>query len=258
MRVLFNYSILTLYTEYEAVNQLIMQNRTLVQMHNVITKFNDNHVLETYSESELLSRAEHLVNQMNELLKQFKSKNFYFVLDGYYAIKVQRNKIYPINEDNQLWTAKDMMMHGFDTTFRDYISKGYITEAAYRNREICEDFIALNFFLYEKGKPTTFLDPNELTDPKVQLSPHCWNMVYRSYNPEDYYEGYYDEEDEEDCDNNQVVDDILSTKLYEYWLSLGNTGTKREFTQLLASLAEKDVRALLKMFGKHNGNDFLF
>lgn len=188
MRVMISMSILTLGTDPYQINNVINNNPILKKLQKTIMDYNENFAMTTYPRSTVLKIADDVGKLATMILGELKLKNFTFLFEDSTCFKVQNNKIYQLNNHDML-IDKESMLQGFNLTFKEYMDKGIIEEKDYSSG-LFEDFICLNIYIYEKGKPCAIIEPGEI----YKKSPHnCWNFVYRMRTGGFGYEEGYDD-----------------------------------------------------------------
>lgn len=193
MRVVISYSILSLYSDGENANKITQTNATLNKLHEKICEYNEHFPLITYPKKILLDSSRDIENFVKSTLKNFKTKDFYFVYDCITIYKIHHSKVYQLN--NQDFNInKQTMMAIFNSTFEEYINKGLLSKEDYENN-LNEDFICINIVILQKNRPMILTDPGEIYG-KRNIRSWCWNFVSRIQNQGIYEE--FDDEDEND------------------------------------------------------------
>lgn len=196
MRVLLSYQILTLGTDGNRVNNIISQNTSCTNLMKVIQDYNDNYPLVTYPKKTIFNIVKDIKQLVDDCLASINLKHFYFVNEGSTVFKVQKSKIYQLN-DSDKYINKDVMLQAFNATFNEYYQKGLISRSDYENN-LNEDFVCINIAILEKGHPIAIIEPGEISG-KISLSPDCWNFIARMrIEQESSIEENIDDDDEDD------------------------------------------------------------
>lgn len=193
MRVMINFSILTLGTDGNMVNDIINNNPQLLRFQKTIVDYNDQYALTTYNKETILEIAKDVGILATMSIEAVKLKHFTFLYEDSICFKVQSSKIYQLNNLNVILN-KETIIRGFNITFQEYLERNIISVEDFRNGNLTEDFIILNLFILEKGKPFAIIEPGELKSK----SPHpCWNFV-ANLRRNDCYRKPSDDENDDD------------------------------------------------------------
>ena len=204
MRVMINFSILTLGTDGNIINNIINTNSQLLQFQKTIVDYNDQYALSTYDKNTIFEIAKDVGDLANISMQSVKLKDFTFFYEDSICFKVQGSNIYQLNNLSAN-INKETIIRGFNISFQEYLERQIITVEDFRNGNLTEDFIILNLYVLEKGKPCAVIEPGELKSK----SPHpCWNFVAklrrndcrRSLNEEEYT----DEDDDENYNDGWI------------------------------------------------------
>jgi len=173
MRVMINFSILTLGTDGNRINNIINTNSQLLQFQKTIVDYNDQYALSTYDKNTIFEIAKDVGDLANISMQSVKLKDFTFFYEDSICFKVQGSNIYQLNNLSAN-INKETIIRGFNISFQEYLERQIITVEDFRNGNLTEDFIILNLYVLEKGKPCAVIEPGELKSK----SPHpCWNFV---------------------------------------------------------------------------------
>ena len=196
MRVMINFSILTLGTDGNKVNDIINRNSQLLKFQKTIVDYNDQYALSTYDKKTILEIAEDVGTLATMSMNAVKHEHFTFFYEDSTCFKVQGSKIYQLNNLDVVLN-KDIIIRGFNLTFKEYLERNIINVEDFRNSNLNEDFIILNLFILEKGKPFVIIEPGELKSK----SPHpCWNFVANLRRNDCYRKSSDDDDDDDNYD----------------------------------------------------------
>ena len=194
MRVVISYSILSHYSDGETANKITQTNRTLNKLHDKICEYNEQFPLITYPKKTLFDISKDIETLVKLTLKDFKTKDFYFVYDRITIYKIRHSEVYQLN--NQDFNInRQTMMAIFNSTFGEYLSRGLISREDYE-KNLNEDFISVSIIILQKNRPMIITDPGEIYG-KNNICSWCWNFISRIQN-QGIYEEFDDDEDEND------------------------------------------------------------
>lgn len=201
MRVMINFSILTLGTDGNRINDVINKNPQLLQFQNTIVNYNDQYALSTYNKETIFEIAKDVGVLAKMSMDAVKLKHFTFFYEDSTCFKVQGSKIYQLNNFN-VTLNKEIIIQGFNMTFKEYLERNIISVEDFRSGNLNEDFIILNLFILEKGKPFAIIEPGELKSK----SPHpCWNFVANLRRNDCYRKPSDEDDNDEDFDHDDWI-----------------------------------------------------
>lgn len=203
MRILVGFSAQTIFIDDVRIAETINTNSQLLDIQRNLEKNNKKFSLKTFDKNKLLEAGDYIIKSVKSIIKSGNKDDsddiiydefFTFVLEDFTCFKIRKNKIFQINnfESN---INKDTVCEGFNVTFAQYLEDGIISKEDFDNRNLYEDFIILNFLVFQKGVPTAIIEAGELEDKSYHP---CWNFIKRAKHncEEDYYE---DDEEDDDC-----------------------------------------------------------
>lgn len=174
MKVFVNFINLTIGTSINDVNNLIFNNKILLEFQNKINDYNNSFPLVTYEKSTIIDIAKDIEKVAKLFLEKLYLEKYYVHFDSYNCYKIENNKVYKI-DSNFSYIDKNYLTKEFAKSFSEYKDMGIIREDQYNN--LYEDFIVVNFCILEKGKPCIFVEPGELN--KTNHS-DCWKFIQKS------------------------------------------------------------------------------
>ena len=97
MRVMINFSILTLGTDGNRINNIINTNSQLLQFQKTIVDYNNQYALSTYDKNTIFEIAKDVGDLANISMQSVKLKDFTFFYEDSICFKVQGSNIYQLN-----------------------------------------------------------------------------------------------------------------------------------------------------------------